>query len=172
MTKRHSCARGFTLLEALVVVALLGLATLFVSSLFGSTYTRWQLDSSATEIRAFLESTYDHMVTTHGETFVHLNGQWLTVSRDAAGTNVLDSYRIPAGLELSTNWPDDGTGAQALGCDSMGRTMNVGTGAMVNAVQQLSVDDRDMLDGRVQPRITYQIQIYPLWRVDVQKQIR
>lgn len=172
MTKHHTSARGFTLLEALVVVALLGLAALFVSSLFGSTYTKWQLDSTAKGIRTFLDSAYTRMVDTHSQTFVHLNGQRLTLSRDVAGTNVLDSYQLPANLTVSSNWPDDGSGGKVLGCDTMGRTMNVSTGAMVSTVQHLTMDDQAMLDGVVQPRITYQVHIYPLWRVDVEKQIQ
>ncbi len=173
--------RGFTLLEALVVVALLGIAAAIVGGILNTTYQRMRLETAVNDIDSLLESAYGAMVNTQAEVFIGLQKEpWrLQVARDAALTDVIEEYVVPAHVNFSTatldaiqtNWPAASTnGPWRLRLDTMGRTTTV-AGAPVTAVQTLTVTHRDMVTGRLKPPLRYEVRIYPLWRVDVAKEI-
>lgn len=175
-------ARGFTLLEALVVVALLGIAATIVVGTLQSTYQKMRLETAVNDIDSLLESAYEHMVSTQAEVFFGLveGPPWrLRVTRDAGLSVVLNEYVVPDYVNFSmgvvgavdTNWPAAASnGPWRLRLDTFGRTTTV-TGAPVTAVQTLTVTHRDVVTGRLKPRLRYEVRIYPLWRVDVAKEV-
>jgi prepilin-type N-terminal cleavage/methylation domain-containing protein len=174
-------ARGFTLLEALVVVALLGIVAAIVGGILNTAYQKMRLETAVNDIDSLLESAYSAMVSTQGEVFIGLQKEpWrLRVARDAALTDVVAELMVPQYVSFSmasvegveTNWPAVSTeGPWRLRLDTMGRTTTV-AGAPLNAVQTLTVTHRDVVTGRLKPRLRYQVRIYPLWRVDVAKEV-
>lgn len=181
MVPTRSRARGFTLLEALVVVALVGIVVTIVVGTLQSTHQKLRLETAANDIDSLLESAHAAMVNTQAEVFVGLQKEpWrLRVARDAALTDVLEEFVVPDFVNFSiatldgveTNWPAAAAdGPWLLRLDTVGRTTNV-AGGLVTAVQTLTVTHRDVVTGRLKPRLRYQVSVYPLWRVDVAKEI-
>ncbi len=181
MVPAGSRSRGFSLLEALVVVALLGIAATIVGGVLNSTYQKMRLESAVNDIDSLLESAHSAMVSSQAEVFIGLQkGPWrLRVARDAALTDVVEEFVVPDYVSFSmaavdgiqTNWPAaTGDGPWRLRLDTVGRTTTV-AGAPVTAVQTLTVTHRDVVTGRLKPRLRYEVRIYPLWRVDVAKEV-
>ncbi len=52
-----------------------------------------------------------------------------------------------------------------LRCDAIGRATNVDPGTQVRQVQTLVVTHRDMVDSGLDPRVRWEMQIYPIWQV-------
>lgn len=175
-------ARGFTLLEVLVVVALFGIAATIVVGTLQSTYQKMRLETAVNDIDSLLESAHAAMISTQGEVFVGLisGPPWrLRVARNAALSSVVEEYVVPDYVNFSmnvlgavdTNWPAMASnGPWQLRLDTVGRTTTV-AGAPVTAVQTLTVTHRDVVTGRLKPRLRYRIEIYPLWRVNVAKEV-
>lgn len=181
MMSAKPSARGFTLLEALIVVALLGIVAAMVGGILNSTYQRMRIESAVNDIDSLLESAHAAMVETQGEVFIGLmKNPWrLRVTRDAALNDVLKEYVVPnfVGFSMATlegvevNWPAPGPdGPWQLRLDTFGRTTTLG-GAPVSAVQTLTVTHRNVVTGRLTPRVRYEVRIYPLWRVEVAKEV-
>ncbi|MEP0773514.1 MAG: prepilin-type N-terminal cleavage/methylation domain-containing protein [Acidobacteriota bacterium] len=182
MESSRSRARGFTLLEALVVVALLGIAVTIVAGTLQNTYQKMRLETAVNNIDSLLESAHAAMVSTQAEVFFGLVAGppfRLRVARDAALSNVIEEYVVPDYVNFSmgvlgavdTNWPAAASnGPWRLRLDTFGRTTTV-TGAPVTAVQTLTVTHRDVVTGRLKPRLRYEVRVYPLWRVDVGKEV-
>lgn len=181
MVPTRSRARGFTLLEALVVVALVGIVVTIVVGTLQSTHQKLRLEAAANDIDSLLESAHAAMVNSQAEVFVGLQKEpWrLRVARDAALTDVLEEYVVPDHVNFSlaaldavdTTWPAaTADGPWRVRLDTFGRTTTP-AGAPVAAVQTLTVTHRDVVTGRLTPRLRYEVRIYPLWRVDVAKEI-
>ncbi len=177
----ESRARGFTLLEALVVVALVGIVVTIVVGVLQATYQKMRLETAVNDIDSLLESAHAAMVNTQAEVFIGLQKEpWrLQVARDAALTDVVEEFVVPEHVSFSmaavdgieTNWPAAAAdGPWRLRLDTMGRTTTV-AGALVTATQTLTVTHRDVVTGRLTPRLRYEVRVYPLWRVDVAKEI-
>lgn len=181
MLGRKDPARGFTLLEALVVAALVGIIATIVGGILNSTYQRMRLEAAVSDIDSLLESAYSFMVRSQAEVFFGLvKNPWrLRVARDAALTDVLKEYAVPGFINFSltaldgveSNWPAAGpNGPWVLRLDTFGRTTTPG-GAPVASVQELAITHRGMVTGGLAPRLRYEVRIYPLWRVEVAKEV-
>lgn len=181
MVPSRTRARGFTLLEALVVVALVGIVVTIVVGALQTTYQKMRLETAVNDIDSLLEAAHAAMVNTQADVFVGLLKEpWrLRVARDAALTDVLEELVVPGHVSFSmatvdgiqTNWPAAAAdGPWLLRLDTVGRTTTA-AGGPVTAVQALTVTHRDVVTGRLSPRLRYEVRIYPLWRVDVAKEI-
>jgi len=176
--------RGFTLLEVLIVVALVGFIALIALPQIGAAVQRARLDSRVTEIRTFLLSAYTTAGNESSAVVVRLEAiagqpRRLRVTRNLDGTGVLGEHVLPEWLVLSTTdvngvvstWPQP-TGVSNvwfLLVDPMGRTMNPETANQVTAVQSLVLTHRNMVAGGLRPRIRYEVQVFPIWQVRVNR---
>lgn len=181
MVRATTRARGFTLLEALVVVALLGIVAAIVGGILNATYQKMRLETAVNDIDSLLESAHESMISVQSDVFVGLlKAPWrLRVARDAALTDVVREFAVPEHVSFSmttvdgvqTNWPAAGAdGPWLLRLDTFGRTTTA-AGAPVTAVQTLTVTHRDVVTGRLKPRLRWEVRIYPLWRVETAKEV-
>jgi len=76
--------------------------------------------------------------------------------------------------EIDCDWPDeDGATLSAndtstpriLQLDLIGRTLDA-TGVQITGVRHLIITHDDMVTGALQPRMRYEVRIYPLWYVN------
>lgn len=185
--------RGFTLIEMLVVVMLIGFAAAIASIQLNKTWQRYRLDTTATDVRNLLQSAYVRMGATRAPVFVRLepasggSTAVLRICSAADGSGELQRLSIPDFISLSTsdptklecNWPKaDGSVAspadqavtRELQCDTMGRT-RTRTGVLVTdptiglTSVVLTVTHKDMLDGSLTPKIRHNVQVFGLWQI-------
>ena len=171
---------GVTLLEALIVLAILALVTAIAVVPVNSYWQRSRLDAAAGDIRNFLQQAYIEAINQHTPILVTLqqtSGQWtlqcsnqLPSPRDWQAT-----YAVPDFISLALNpaagaggWPVVGATRELI-CDTIGRTIDPATGLQVTSVQTLSITHFRMLDGSLSPSTRWDIQVYPLWTVGVAK---
>ena len=137
---------GVTLIEALVVLAILGLVTAVVTVPINSYWQRSRLQSAAGDIRNFLQLAYVEAVNQHTAITVTLSkastdAPWtLQLNPPPAGTRAaLGTYVVPDFVSFAynsaaaanpgaapTGWPSQGSGPDAprsLACDTMSRTL-------------------------------------------------
>jgi prepilin-type N-terminal cleavage/methylation domain-containing protein len=192
--RRVGRAAGFTLIEALVVLAIVGLLVLIVIVPIGSYWQRSRLETTAGDIRNFLQSAYSEAINQHTQILVQLQkdtvtGRWELQlfpppppPRTASGTLLLPDFVSFADNPASTagGWPVSSTNALIRGitCDPSGRTMvptgftgsGVETaGQAVQEVKTLAVTHVNMVDGSLQPNTRDDIQLFPIWTVTVRK---
>lgn len=184
---RRPCgAAGFSVAEALVAVAIIGLlATMFIPY-FVHYIQRSRAEGSALEMRNFVLQAQSLMLGTSSRVTVAVGqegGQWVaTMTPDvepAAGTYaatlqrrfVLPEYMTVDGLGLGAgDWPVQG-GRYMLMCDTFGRTLDPtqATPALIPSERTLRVTHRATVEGRLQPRNLWEIRVSPLWNVTVQR---
>lgn len=177
----HRQHGGFTTVELLIIIAIIGFIALIVLEETSKAYRKWQLDSVANEMTSFLAAVPARCLDLHSPLFLifqNAGGRTnfrLALCRNAAGTNVVASYDIPNFIAfhgtlvdgLDCNWPvETSTTRPTLRCDTNGITTNVTTGTMVNGPQTLVVTHRDMTTGDLKPRIINTLRVSPLWRGD------
>jgi type II secretory pathway pseudopilin PulG len=172
---------GVTLLEALIVLAIVGLVTAIVVVPVNSYWQRSRLQTTAGDIRNFLQQAYIEAVDYHTQITMTLqqnaDGRWVL-----QGTNSLPpprawqaTYTLPDFVSLALNpasgaggWPGSGA-TRSLICDSKGLTIDPSTSHQVLTTQTLAITHVRMLDGSLTPNTRYDIQVYPLWNVTVVK---
>lgn len=183
---------GVTLVEALVVLAILGLVTAIVAVPINSYWQRSRLQSTAGDIRNFLQTAYTEAVNQHTQVTVTLQqdtttGNWQLQLNPppAAPRTALGTYVVPSFVSLAYNptaaaggWPTSGAISSII-CDTMSRTLcPVGfascdptstTPAQVTNVRTLSITHTSMVDGSLTPKTRFDIQIFPVWNVSYHK---
>lgn len=182
------CEAGVTLIETLVVLAILGLLVAAVAVPLNASWQRARLESSAGDIRNFLQVAYTQAMTQHTAITVTLQyngatGIWtflLTPPPVGAGINgalatpgslTVPSYISSIDGNADTTWPRP-AGTRTLICDPMGRTLDPTSGQQVTTTQTLAVTHVNMADGSLTPYVEYDIQVFPLWNVISQKVLR
>jgi type II secretory pathway pseudopilin PulG len=185
---------GFTLIEALVVLALVGLIILVAIVPINSYWQRSRLETTAGDIRNFLQSAYFEAINQHAQVTVTLQlnattGLWELqlnppppAPRTANGTFV-----IPAFISLADNpantaggWPVSASDASVRGviCDPGDRTLvptgfagsaAESAGQPVQEVKTLAITHVNMVDGSLQPNTRFDIQLPPIWSVTLRK---
>ena len=186
---------GVTLIEALVVLAILGLVTAIVAVPINSYWQRSRLQSAAGDIRTFLQVAYTDAVTQHAQITVNLyqgaGGSWSLERRNPLKTapdDLLATYTLPDFVSLALNpaataspvagWPALGA-VRSIICDTMSLTLcPVGYNGcdatstvpvQVTNVRTLSITHVSMVDGSLTPNTRYDIQVLPVWNVSYKK---
>ena len=172
---------GVTLIEALVVLTIVGVLAAIVTVPINSYWQRSRVETTAGEIRGFLQQAFTESVNQHTPVNVTLQqdgaGKWVLqlnppppAPRTANGT-----YTIPDFISLAYNpaagaggWPVSGP-ARTLTCDTVGRALDPTTGLQVTSTMTMSVTHVRMVDGSLAPNVRYDIQVFPLWNVTLKK---
>ena len=166
--------RGFTLIETLVVVAILGFVAALAVVQINKIWQKARLKAEAGNLSALLQSAYTFMVNNRAPVFVRLvpgtsgAATQVTVTQNVDGTGTLfDTYTLPSFVSLSTtstaggamdsatNWacacsgctvPDSSTPG-VLEIDTLGRTLNPGCNpvSQVRAAQQILMTHVNMI---------------------------
>jgi prepilin-type N-terminal cleavage/methylation domain-containing protein len=168
--------RGFTLLEALIVLAIVALVTAIVTVPINSYWQRARLETTAGDIRNFMQQAYVEAVNQHAQitvTLQQVSGAWV-LQLTPPPLHSPATYTIPDFVQVvtaNTNWPT-AAGVRELGCDTVGRTLDPTSGPpspQVGSTQTLAITHSSMADGSLTPNIRYDIQVYPVWNVSILK---
>jgi len=151
--------RGFTFVELLVVVILVGMIAAVSMVSIRTFLARYQLDSAARNLTAFLNSVPAQARKINAPVFLiwRSSSSQFIISRDSTGTQTLDDFKIDT-AKITFTPPTVTT----LRCDVLGRVF-IGTAtAMMSTAQVMT-----LTHARVQnPAIkTVQLTIPPLWAV-------
>ena len=156
---------GFSLLEVLVVLVLIGITAMIVTSASTAARLRTELRSTAREVAAFLEEARE-VAGQRGETVaVRWNAQARTFElgiADAAGFSVLRRLTLRRGMVVAAiDWPSV-SGYPTVSCDPLGRAVE--GGAMATQPRSLELTAEAMQAGSVTPAQVYRITVFPVWR--------
>lgn len=154
--------RGMTLVEILIVLALIGIAALVVVVNMQTIIRRFELESGVREFTAFVQDAPSHAKEISAPVFFVWDGanRRFLIARDAAATIVLDRLEIPKELTVT------GPAAPVLRCDVYGRAF-VGTNlAMMTTVQTMAMTHAYATDASAP---TYRFTLSPLWAVEVSR---
>ncbi|HUK13894.1 MAG TPA: prepilin-type N-terminal cleavage/methylation domain-containing protein [Thermoanaerobaculaceae bacterium] len=180
--KEEAAQRGFTLLEALVVVAIIGIAAALAVVQVNKAWQRSRLESAAGDIQSFLQSAYTYMVNSRAPVFVvmTLSGSSPTTmavwqNADGSGVQYGSTYTFPDFLSVTpSNWPN-GTAASTkeLECDGAGRTLDPSVSPPVMVVQPptLAITHVDMVAGSLRPNTVYTLTLAGLWKPQLVKAV-
>lgn len=178
--------RGVTLIEMLVVLAVLGVLAGVVSFAINSAWQRYRLEATAGDVRSFVQQTFTAMTGEGAPVFLRLvpgTPNRLEITSAADGTGVLRQLELPELINLSMtstseidcDWPaEDGTQPstsdtstpRVLQLDLVGRTLDA-TGVQVTGIRHLIMTHDDMVTGTLEPRMRYDVRLYPLWYVQL-----
>ena len=177
--REHGTDEGFSLAEMLVVLALLAIVTLLIAGGLNGARERSGLHSSATMIKGFFNRVPSE-VTKQGRTMLV---QWNAAQHDLemgyvdASSNfvVTGSYQLPAQVILDpkaatgtgstvspSGWPVF-MGKPTIACDSLDRLVDPNTNQQIMSPRGIQITLQLMTQGKVQPRIAYLIQVFPVW---------
>ncbi len=161
---RGAAAAGFTLVEILVVLVVLALATGVALANLSTLQQRARLESETRELTAFLLSVPDHARELHAPAYLHWDAtsRRLDISSDAAGSDVVDHHLVPEEISIGTTLP------ALLRCDTVSRAY-VGTSpSMMSTVQTL---DLEHVGATSSLRVSYRLILSPLWSVVAEKRV-
>ncbi len=157
---RPRAQRGMTLVEILVVVALIGIAALIAVTNLLTIQKRFQLENGVREFTAFLNEVPNYAKQQNAPVFLvwDATARSFSVATDATATNVLDTIVIPTELTIT------GPGAAVLRCDVIGRTF-VGTSTvMMTSLQTVLMTHSNTPEASAP---SYILSLSPLWAVTV-----
>jgi prepilin-type N-terminal cleavage/methylation domain-containing protein len=183
-SRRIRSQHGVTLIEMLIVLALLAIVAGISSFAINSTWQRYRLEAAAGDVRSFVQQTFTAMTGAGAPVFLRLvpgTPNRLEIASVADGSVVLRQLELPELISLSMtstaeidcDWPaEDGTvpaasdtsTARVLQLDLVGRTLDA-TGIQVAGVRHLVMTHDDMVTGKLEPRMRYEVRLYPLWYV-------
>jgi|APFre7841882654_1041346.scaffolds.fasta_scaffold56293_2 prepilin-type N-terminal cleavage/methylation domain-containing protein len=171
--------RGFSLVELLVALAILGVVMAAATLQINTYYQRTLLEGEAKDVRALFQLAYSEMVNQHtavtivldvnsdGTRVVRMNPLPTPSGRAAQGRKTLASFVVLAitpGNTLPEAWPTIAVGSYNLWvCDTIGRTLDATTNTQVTATQALVLTHSRMLDGSLKPRLRWDVELPPLW---------
>jgi prepilin-type N-terminal cleavage/methylation domain-containing protein len=195
--RERSRQKGFTLAEMLTVVGIIGIVSLIATVQISNAVNKANLEGTNGDLRAFLDSVKSETVKSSGpitidygvvpNTYFVRSMRGKTALRLWDNTNTVRKVlQLPAYVKWAVNpgtaapasWPASPTpvpaatfGAGLFSCDTMGRTLV--NGSQATSAQTIAITHRGMLDeagfGKVRPRLRYDIQLFPLWTLNVVK---
>jgi prepilin-type N-terminal cleavage/methylation domain-containing protein len=178
--RRHR-ESGVTLIEALIVLAIVGVLAAIVTVPINSYWQRARTETTAGDIRNFMQQAFTEAVNQHTPITVTLqqdaSGKWVLQLSPAPPPprTVNGTYTIPDFVSLAYNpasgisaWPTSGS-ARTLTCDTVGRTVDPTSGRQVTSTMTMSITHVRMVDGSLAPDVRYDIQVFPIWNVTVRK---
>lgn len=185
--------RGFSLIEMLVVLAILGMIALIMTVVISKAIKRERLHAAAQSLASFISGAMVLARTQRTSIFVTAQGNadgscTFKLIADTNGNNQLDANDQVLSTQLVTNdiavaglsvgsipgaptaaWPNNNNGTVELMCDSLGRTMDP-TKNPPTQIQQddyLSLTHQEMLAGTLGPHLRYDISIAPIWNLNI-----
>jgi prepilin-type N-terminal cleavage/methylation domain-containing protein len=195
---RNRRRRAFTLMEVLVVVAIIGLVMAIAVSALNTFFKKEDVSGVANNVRTVIQHAVIEMQNRNLRTFVELSQVSATPPfwrvKLYADTNdngilepltdaVIQTFDCPSQISFSTvnttsmetaGWSVNtaDTATRSLLCDYQGRTANSGTQVTNTTIATLEITHRDMLllsAPKLKPSIRYEIRIGPLWNATVQR---
>lgn len=184
-SKRQS---GFTLVELIITVGLIGIAVYITAQFSSNFFRKARLEGQVSEVRSFLMRAQSTMVNERIPVFIRMlkvGNQWtLSLCRDRPCTQMIETVTLPIWVSFSTtdytniqsNWPTQNptpavTAPRVLMIDTSGRAFDpwLTIPDMVKQSQWFNLTLKDMVTGKVTPKLVYRIQVYPLWQVAYDK---
>jgi hypothetical protein len=168
--------------ELLVVLVLLGMMMVMGSTYLRSNYLKAQLTSTVGSVQEFLGSASYLTTKNRGPVFVRLDrvntadvAGRLQITTDSSGTTVMREMTIPKELTVvSITWPPAASpwapspsATYQLEVDTVNRTLNPISGTALMSLATVTITHKEMLSGKLKPRLDYNVQISPLWSVQV-----
>lgn len=182
--KSREDQNGFTLIEVLVVLFILGLIAALMTIAVSKTLKRQRLGTAAEQLSSFIQKAYTDTSLNQREVFITIGGEESDGSRTVFmiedsnengsldGTDTrLDTLSITHDLVLSNSttaavaWPVI-NGNLIIGCSAGGRMVDPTTDTNVDHYIELTITHREMLTGNLTPRIRYTIRVYPIWKTE------
>lgn len=170
--------RGITLVELLVVVALLGFLALIATAQLTHIVQKNQLESAARDVTAFLQGVPDLVAKQQSPLWVRFvpapSPARLEVTADLAGTQVLRQLDLPEVITfdltslsgIDTTWPQStATSIYTLRCDTMNRATDPDSGTQLQAEARLLLTHVNMLNGTLTPKYGIDVAVSPVWAV-------
>ncbi len=178
---------GFTLIEALIVLVILGLVTTIAVVQINSYWQRARLQTAAGDLRSFLQTVYTEAIAQHTQMAVTL--------QTASGACVFQvappplkvpaTFTLPDVVDCTTlnpgptagGWPTS-SGVPTLICAPTGITLipagatcaaTETPGGQAREVKTLSITHARMVDGSLTPNTRFDVQIFPIWNVSYRK---
>ncbi|MEW6759119.1 MAG: prepilin-type N-terminal cleavage/methylation domain-containing protein [Acidobacteriota bacterium] len=175
--------RGFSLIEMLIVMAILGLIAVILTVAVSKTLKRQRLETAAQQLKSFVDRAYVEKSQSGVGVFVQIgavqgNGTRTVTLLEDTNSNgvpettdsVLDSETITADIVLSNSatvanqWPTV-DGSLTLLCDTMGRAVDPTSNLQIQAEAQVTLTHVEMTgSGTLKPRFNFTLAVTPLWR--------
>ncbi len=181
--RRSKRQAGFSLIELLVVLVILGMIAIILTIAVSKTLKRQRLRTGAQQLTGFIQKAYVLASQKSAGVFVRIlpvksdgtrdvqlvedsNGdQSLEVGSDQVlSTEVITGDLVLANSTVSSqSWPTVGNDI-VLFCNSDGLAVNPATGTQITGTADITLTHIDMQNGSLSPKIRYDIKVYPIWR--------
>jgi len=154
--------RGFTFVELLIVVILIGIMAAVAIISARTFLARYQLDTETRELTAFLNSVPSEAKRANASVFLIWNasGREFVIAMDSGGNTILDEFKIDQQITLTP------PSATTLRCDVLGRAFVGSAAAMMTSPQTMTLQHARVSNSAMK---TNRLTVPPLWTVLVDR---